>query len=830
MKAPKKANGGSIHDYLTQQGRNGSYGARKQLAQAMGIKNYSGTAEQNLKMLSMLKRNPGTLNQQPTEQQPGAAQRSLAKPGQNKTVQDKSQPGQQPIPQTPDGYVDLKQTYGLDPLSRAGVEKAMEISKKNPKTRYVCTAKGCAEIAVDVAEAFGQDFTRANAWDLANKNKVEKVMKSYQDKVGTNSGPLPDPTDFRTNAGELTKGKWESYIVGLNRKNNNYGSPATAALLAGTKREVAQKLAADSYDYGNQSLYPGSRGYEHVGYMLQPGTMLHGTGANLSHPAFYVVDNTKDGIELGGYGKYDPVELIRGVPDGKKATGGETGDPENPLSAIKKAMGSNGTALPNVDPAKNDLNMSNYLSDVIGGNRGTNPMKSTTGQWLYNLGNEMYGESVSRKLINSAMLFNQRPDLQNMSQEQRINTYFQNQDTDPEIQAIKEKLRVVGYNPAVSYQNSPMDWDGVNSKTIPATGVKMADGGNPFAISTDDAAISMAPDIMGGFRKFMAGRQPGAVAPDNNGMQTMKRTTWGPNPGMAAIGLTGLSFLNNGLEAKDRNRDRAAQIRMGMSDSFAPIVEGSRGDYSTNEGYFRPDQYTPVQFADGGGFQDLTPEAFTQSLPMPANLPAMPSSFDFPDAPPAPAADEVSMDYDNPVAATKSTPEAVEATGTVKPNVKDAFRYYVNKGLAPHIAAGIVGNLYQESGLKTSAVEKSNTANGRGIAQWDVRDRWKGLLKWANNNHRDPYDLKTQLDYVLVEPWESDQVMKKLENTKTPEEAAYIFGKHYERPNAKYARWDARKTTARNLMTTKFAEGGEYSMSTDEIAQILDAGGEVEFL
>ena len=45
----------SIVDYLKSQGENSSYSSRKDLAQSLGISNYSGTAEQNTKMLNMLK-------------------------------------------------------------------------------------------------------------------------------------------------------------------------------------------------------------------------------------------------------------------------------------------------------------------------------------------------------------------------------------------------------------------------------------------------------------------------------------------------------------------------------------------------------------------------------------------------------------------------------------------------------------------------------------------------------------------------------------------------------------------------------------------------------
>lgn len=46
----------SIVDYLKSKGQDSSYNARKQLAQQYGIENYSGTANQNVSLLSALQK------------------------------------------------------------------------------------------------------------------------------------------------------------------------------------------------------------------------------------------------------------------------------------------------------------------------------------------------------------------------------------------------------------------------------------------------------------------------------------------------------------------------------------------------------------------------------------------------------------------------------------------------------------------------------------------------------------------------------------------------------------------------------------------------------
>lgn len=53
--------GESIVDVLKQQGGNSSYSSRKGLAVSLGIENYKGTAEQNLKMIKLLQKDPSLL-------------------------------------------------------------------------------------------------------------------------------------------------------------------------------------------------------------------------------------------------------------------------------------------------------------------------------------------------------------------------------------------------------------------------------------------------------------------------------------------------------------------------------------------------------------------------------------------------------------------------------------------------------------------------------------------------------------------------------------------------------------------------------------------------
>jgi hypothetical protein len=82
----------------------------------------------------------------------------------------------------------------------------------------------------------------------------------------------------------------------------------------------------------------------------------------------------------------------------------------------------------------------------------------------------------------------------------------------------------------------------------------------------------------------------------------------------------------------------------------------------------------------------------------------------------------------------------------------------------------------------------------------------------------------------LVEPGESSKALEKLKNTTTPEEAALIFGKLYERPSEKHANWDKRKNIAKKLYSGEFKDGGEYELTDLEIFNLKQQGYDIEFV
>lgn len=119
----------------------------------------------------------------------------------------------------------------------------------------------------------------------------------------------------------------------------------------------------------------------------------------------------------------------------------------------------------------------------------------------------------------------------------------------------------------------------------------------------------------------------------------------------------------------------------------------------------------------------------------------------------------------------------------------------VARGYKPHEAAGIAGNLAQESGFDTSIQEinpKTESARaqggGFGLAQWTSKDRKQGLFNMAAMRGVPVDDLDLQLDYLDHElKTTHKKALNALKHTKDPRHAAFVVSRHYEMPSPRYA-------------------------------------------
>ena len=123
-------------------------------------------------------------------------------------------------------------------------------------------------------------------------------------------------------------------------------------------------------------------------------------------------------------------------------------------------------------------------------------------------------------------------------------------------------------------------------------------------------------------------------------------------------------------------------------------------------------------------------------------------------------------------------PDAVTAAETT------AYDFFVARGLTAAQAAGIVGNLIQESDVSPTSVQSGGP--GRGIAQWSVGGRWDTSyddnVKWyASKEGLSSTSLTLQLEFVWYElSTYSSYGLASLKRTTSVTNATVVFQNDYE--------------------------------------------------
>ena len=84
---------------------------------------------------------------------------------------------------------------------------------------------------------------------------------------------------------------------------------------------------------------------------------------------------------------------------------------------------------------------------------------------------------------------------------------------------------------------------------------------------------------------------------------------------------------------------------------------------------------------------------------------------------------------------------------------QQAMAFFISKGYTKNQAAGIVGNLVNESKLNPKAIARNDAGPGKdseGIAQWN-KERLAALKTYADSKSRAYTDFQTQLEFVDIE-------------------------------------------------------------------------------
>lgn len=147
----------------------------------------------------------------------------------------------------------------------------------------------------------------------------------------------------------------------------------------------------------------------------------------------------------------------------------------------------------------------------------------------------------------------------------------------------------------------------------------------------------------------------------------------------------------------------------------------------------------------------------------------------------------------------------MKATGSS--TERTIWNYFCCKGFSPAGVAGLMGNLYAESGLNpinlqntyekrlgltdaeyTAAVDSGSYSNfvrdsaGYGLAQWTYWSRKEAMLNYARKTGASIGDLMMQLDFMFQELKGYVAVFQVLRTARTVKEASDIVLTKYERP------------------------------------------------
>ena len=165
-------------------------------------------------------------------------------------------------------------------------------------------------------------------------------------------------------------------------------------------------------------------------------------------------------------------------------------------------------------------------------------------------------------------------------------------------------------------------------------------------------------------------------------------------------------------------------------------------------------------------------------------------------------------------------------------NEQTIWQFLKSKGLNDYAAAGVMGNLYAESGLRpdnlqnsnekklglsdaqyTAAVDSGSYTNfvhdsaGYGLAQWTYYSRKENLLNRAKAAGKSIADLTVQLNYLWEEITENATITKELKAADSVRAASNTILLKYERPADQSEAVRARRTGYGQVYYDKYAAG-----------------------
>ena len=91
---------------------------------------------------------------------------------------------------------------------------------------------------------------------------------------------------------------------------------------------------------------------------------------------------------------------------------------------------------------------------------------------------------------------------------------------------------------------------------------------------------------------------------------------------------------------------------------------------------------------------------------------------------------------------------------------KQVWAFFTGLGYSPECTAGIMGNLYAESGMNPAVIQGGGKGPAAGICQWENYNtksgRWKAMADYAASRGKDWTDLDSQLNFIHKELTSND--------------------------------------------------------------------------
>lgn len=143
-------------------------------------------------------------------------------------------------------------------------------------------------------------------------------------------------------------------------------------------------------------------------------------------------------------------------------------------------------------------------------------------------------------------------------------------------------------------------------------------------------------------------------------------------------------------------------------------------------------------------------------------------------------------------------------------NAREVYNYFVGLGFTPEAASGILGNLLQEN-RAINPRQKQHGGDAMGIIQWEPA-RWRRLVDWANANNKDEYDLRTQLEWAVVEMKERG-TYNRIKNLRDVRKAVKLF--HDEMEKAGVPMMDSRYEYGANAYASFAPDAAKFGRIID---------------